>query len=380
MYGGIDSTTPFGQELVRSHQMSVRIEVYNFLGDLLYNSNDTIIPSGVLDGEVDVQNDSIRRRFSLQFIDSTGTLVPSDARDIFTTYGNEIKIYRGLYTRDWGRMDIPLGVFGFANVAVDDTGAGLTISLDGYDRADKISRAKLVNDYVIPAGTNFGLAIYQLILSQVPSIQTNFVTTPYSTPALTFKAGEDIWDASRKMAMSIGCELFFDPNGYLIMQTVPDYSAVDSCWTYAEGDTSTLLNINKRQTNRNTFNYFIVTGEHSSNTAPVRGVAFDDNPASPTYYKGSYGLVPAPPITSKMVTSTDQANQVARALLQNSIGQYERLHFNAIVNPAHEVGDVIQAVRALSKVNARYVLDSLAIPLTHNRAMDVTTRARQAAA
>lgn len=359
----------------------MRVEVYDGIGmngNLIYSSNNLSLHAGLTDGEVNVQDEAIRRRFSLQYTDPLGELTPGVATDIFTTYGHIVKLYRGIYiTSPTVPEEVPLGVFGLDNVAVDDTGVSLVITIDGYDLADIVSRSLLVQDFPIAAGTNFGDAIQSLLAFSVAGLTFNFISTTYTTPALLWATGQDPWVAARTMAAAIGCEIFFNPDGVCVMQAIPDYSSLASVWDYHEGADSTILSVNKQQTNRDTYNYYIVTGEHSTNTAPVRGEAFDDNPASPTYYKGSYGRVPAPVESSKLVTTTNQANEAASALLHQSIGQGDRLHFNAIVNPAHEVNDVISFRRSKSKIDGKYVIDTFAIPLTHNRAMDVTTRARQ---
>jgi hypothetical protein len=71
------------------------------------------------------------------------------------------------------------------------------------------------------------------------------------------------------------------------------------------------------------------------------------------------------------------ALQASRALLQKGIGKAERIHFNSIVNPGHDIGDVVEVQRSKSLVDDRYVVAQISIPLSKDRAMDIVSRVRQ---
>lgn len=373
----------FSSNVTKSHRMSTYLEIYQGIGyPRLWQSDDLLLPGSLLDGEVSVESgNGVRRRLTCRFIDPNGTLTPDDATDLFTPYGHEIRAYRGIYLDDGTVENIPLGVFGISSVEVSDGGAGVQLQIEAYDRAKRCSDAKLIQDYAITQGTKYTLAIQNLLLTQVPQLLFNFVDLPYTTPSIVVKTGEDPWAVAQEMATSIGCELYFDVLGVCTLRVVPNYNVIDVSWTYAEGSNATILSTNKRLSNSGAFNYYIFTGEASStNVGPVRGDAYDDNPMSATYYKGPYGLRPAPVVSSKLVTSSAQAVAAAVGALQSSIGFAERVHFNAVVNAAHEVGDVVQITRLASKINNKYVLDQLSVPLTHNRALDAVTRFRQAVA
>lgn len=368
----------FLRTIRESHRMIIRVEVYAGInGSKIYTTENMVIRGGVTEGSVSITNEAIRRRATVRFTDPTGDLTPSIAEDILLPWGNEVSLYRGVQYADATSELVPLGRFGISDVDIDDPGGNLSIGLNVYDRARRVQRAKLVQDYVIPAGTNFVDAIVALIASRVSGLQFVSTSTSYATPRVVIRVGADPWAQAQKLAASIGFEIFFDPEGKCIVQPVPNYFSAATTVTYEEGEVSALLSMNKRYTDEEAFNHYIVTGEATSNVAPVRGEAFDDNPASPTYYRGKYGDVPAPIVTSSLVTTSEQASEAASALLRNNLGQAERLHFNALVNSAHEVGDVVHVRRAKSKVNDRYVLDRITIPLTFQRAMDVTTKVRQ---
>lgn len=370
-------------QLTKSHRIQPFVEIYYAIGDypILWSSTWAKYPN-LLDGEVGIRSGfGVRRNLNCRLIDTTGELTAvaslTASDQILHPWGREIRAYRSLYLADGSIEQIPLGVFGISGVEISDGGTGVQIAVQAYDRSRLVADSRLIQDYVIVAGTKYTEAIKELILRQVPQVKTNFIDLPYTTPVITIKAGEDPWAAAQKMASSIGCELFFNVVGECILRVIPNYDAIDVDWVYAEGPDATLLSTNKRLTSDGAFNYYIFTGEGSSNTAPVRGDAYDDNPQSATYWKGPYGTRPAPVERSKLITTTEQANAAASGALNRSIGYSERVHFNAIVNAAHDVGDVVQITRAKSKINGRYILEQLSVPLSHNRAMDCVTRFRQ---
>lgn len=374
-------TTEFQEGLKQSHRITQRLEVYEGIGrGRIYDSGDLTQKGSLLDGEVGISNSpGVRRQGRFQIVDATaaGTLTPGDFNDILTPYGHEAKLYRGIKLPNGSSVEYPLGVFRIGNIEINDSGGGVNIICQGYDRARTVSRAKLTQDYQITAGIEFGEAIKTLIQSRVTGLTYSFANTGFTTPAISLSTGDDPWEKASDLAAAVGCELYFDTLGLCWLGVVPNSDDVASSWTYAEGEEATMLYMNKRLTDEEAYNYHIYIGENSGNATPVRGTAFDDNPNSPTYYLGIYGIVPAPVVKSKLIKTAEQAQAAAQGALQRTIGYSERIHFNAIVNPAHDVNDVVEIVRAKSKVNARYVLDQFSIPLTHNRAMDAMTRKRQ---
>ena len=79
-------TSPLGLAIVNSHRISIRIEVYDAIaGNLIYNSGTTTIAGGIMDGEVAIQNQAMRRRLSFQFTEPTGQLTTTIHSEFFPT-------------------------------------------------------------------------------------------------------------------------------------------------------------------------------------------------------------------------------------------------------------------------------------------------------
>jgi len=62
--------------------------------------------------------------------------------------------------------------------------------------------------------------------------------------------------------------------------------------------------------------------------------------------------------------------------LRQTLGYIEWLSLTSIVNPAHDALDTIQVVRGASKINSRYTVDKITIPLVEERGMDMQVRRR----
>jgi hypothetical protein len=107
----------------------------------------------------------------------------------------------------------------------------------------------------------------------------------------------------------------------------------------------------------------------------VRAEAVDDNPASPTWVEGPFGDVPLF-YTSALITTVDQAQDVADAMLLRKLGLVEGLRFAAIPNPALDVDDVVQVTRLRARVDALHVVEQFNMGLQPSSPMQVTTRKR----
>lgn len=353
--------------LKRSHKIFTKVEVYD-RGEL-----DRTLD--VEDGNVSIDDIAIRRRATLSLTDPKGELTPQSAWDLLSPMGNEVRLYRGLTRLDGTTAEWPLITGGISDIQIDDSGGGLHIHIDVYDRARKISRARLPLPYSINDGKNYVTAIVDLLTYRAPWLAWNSLpTTERVTPNILLDAGADPWDEAMKMAESIGMEIFFDPLGFFVLQEIPEVS--QAVWEFVEGGNATVLYVNKRLTDEGIYNGVIVTGESiDTNTAPVRAEAWDENSNSPTYRYGEFGEVPLF-FSSQFIKTTGQAQDAANARLRKELGATELVRVNALVNPALDLGDTVNIKRESSKVDARYVVDKITIPLTPARPMDVSTRAR----
>lgn len=370
-------TAAFLVEVARSHRIATAAQV---MSGVTASSPGVVLNSSlrITGGTVraDVAN-AIRRSCDVTLVDPTGTVTPAQAGDLLSPYGNEVQLFRGVTYTDGTTETVPLGVFGIAEVKVEDAAQLLTINVVGYDRADRVARALLTDSYTIAAGTNTATGIQALIASRVPGLTYNFTTTATTLPLTVFQVGDDPWAKSLEMAKAIGCDLFFDPYGVCTLTPVTDPNVAPTVATFAEGASATLTKLSRAFTNRQTFSDVIAIGQGSGVGTPVRAQVQDLNVLSPTYYLGPYGDV-VTVYNSPLLLTAAQATTAATAILNRQTGLAEQLTLAALVNPALDIFDVVQVTRARSNVNARYSIDSLTYPLSADGTLEAIVRRRTA--
>lgn len=382
-------STRFKQLITSGYQMVSRVEVINPAGTVLLDSANPTSPLNVVSGSIHCDRTAAFRRSvsDLTIVDDTGGLVPTTASDYFSAVsGNELRLSVGMIV-DGAKEYVVQGIFGLAGAKTEDTREGLTITLTAYDRARRYSRAQRVTPKVFDASlaTPIRDAILSTLQDVNPTLTISHDSPGYLTPSQVCNTGDDPWEFCRKLAESMGYELFFDRVGNCILQKVPDPNdaTVLPAWTYSEGTSATLLDAGRDQSNEQIFNGVVVTGMNPSIGSPVRVVVWDDNPASPTYWLGPYGKVPDFYQSDKIGT-VDQATAAGVGRLNELKGLTEQVTFSIVPNPAMEPADVVQLVRAKSKFPAGgpgsgpVVADSFDLNLLGSQGkMTVTCRQRR---
>lgn len=307
------------------------------------------------------------------------TLLPLDAGDPLSPFGFELAVRRGVDYLDGTTEMMPLGVFPIQTSKM--SGVSLIRDVSAMDRAQKVIDADFEDAYPIAAGTNFGTAIQAMINAGVPGLTYAFASTTFTTPALTHAAFSGRWTQAQAMARSIGMELFFDGLGQCVMRPEPDVRSVTPVWTIAEsvtGARGVLLSIDTEQSRQDTFNKVVMVGQNASNAAQYRGIAFDNDPASPTYYYGGFGKKPRQ-FSSALIGSQAQADQAAAATLTSQLGMAASLTLGAVPNPSLEPGDPILVKRALLGISEVHLADKIVTGLAPGTVQQIDSRARQAA-
>ncbi len=361
------ATAAFADAIATSHQLASQ-------ATLLEGGEPTAtIP--IISGNVTLdQRAAVRGRCDITLVDDgTLGLVPTSPASALAPYGNEVRLERGVTYPDGTAELISVGIYRLEDVDVDDGPDGLTVRITGLDRAARVIDARFEEPYNVSAGENYATAIEDVI-SVAAAFTTNFAPTTHTTPALVAQEGDDRWAFAQRMAASIAMRLYFDGDGTLTL--APDVLAGPVA-TLAEGDGGVLLGASRNWKREGAFNRVIATGENTSNdTAPVRGVATDDNPLSPTYYYGPFGKVPRF-YSSPLLTTDSQAASAAQAMLDRELGTTESVSFGSLVLPHLEPGDTVRVTRERSGIDEDHVIDSLSIPLTAEGVMSGQTRARQ---
>lgn len=367
-------TDTFLSSVRKSHISKVKVEIYDAATGTLLSTASPI------SGEVTVDSRrSVRRQCSLEFVDTDGTLIPTNKiSSVLLPFNREIKIYRGVQYQDGTEELVPLGVFQITTVEVTDTAQGVRITVQGSDRSLKVSKAKWVNhNFYIEDATPKETAIAQILKDRYPNVKIDFPATGQVTSLTypTLDQSSDPWKEALKIAESAAMDLYFDENGIARMRPIPDPDLGKALVEYTDGEDSVVTQLGRNLSSDESYNHVIYTGEGTNLTIGVIGEAFDNNPSSPTYVT-TYGSVPIFKSSPNILTVAE-AEEAARAELKKVIGASEKITWDQIVNPAHDVYDLVKIVRSPSGVDATLMLDAITIPLAATATMNAIGRSRR---
>ena len=157
------------------------------------------------------------------------------------------------------------------------------------------------------------------------------------------------WIDIMSLASSLGAELFINESGKFTLRKVTDPNSTPPVWDLLDGDSGgqggLLLGVTRNISAANIRNYVIATGENTATKTPLKAVASDDDPTSPTYHKGTFGRVVGIETGRKHLTTQAEVQNAADTYLNYFVGGDEQVSLEAIVNPALDVGDVIRVRR-----------------------------------
>ena len=367
-------TDTFLSSVRKSHISKIKVEIYDSATGVILSQASPI------SGEVTIDSRrSVRRQCTLEFVDTNETLVPKNNRSaVFLPFNREVKIYRGVQYLDGTEELVPLGVFAITTVDISDSASGVKITIQGSDRSLRISKAKWVNhNFYIEDATPKETAISQILKDRYPNVKIDFPATGQVTSLLypTLDQSSDPWKEALKIAESAAMDLYFDENGTARMRPIPDPDLGKPLVEYTDGEDSVLTQLGRSLSSDESFNHVVYTGEGTNLTIGVIGEAFDNNPSSPTYIT-TFGSVPIFKSSPNILTVAE-AEEAARAELKKVIGASEKITWDQIVNPAHDVYDLIKIVRSPSGVDATLMLDSITIPLAPTATMNAIGRTRR---
>lgn len=367
-------TDTFLSSVRKSHISKVKVEIYDTANGTILSTVSPISGSVTIDSRR-----SVRRQCSLEFVDTDNTLVPTNnISSVFLPFNREVKIYRGIQYQDGTEELVPLGVFELTSVGISDSPQGVKITVEGSDRSLRIARAKFTNHaFYIDDATPKETAITQILKNRYPNVKTNFPATGQVTTLLypSLDQSSDPWREALKISESAGMDLYFDENGIARMRPIPDPDLGKALVEYTDGEDSVLTQLGRNLSSDESYNHVIYTGEGTNLTIGVIGEAFDNNPSSPTYVT-TYGSVPIFKSSPNILTVAE-AEEAARAELKKVIGASEKITWDQIVNPAHDVYDLVKIVRSPSGVDTTLMLDSITIPLEATSTMNAIGRSRR---
>lgn len=321
----------------------------------------------ILDGSVTLDSSADIRGTLDLLVDGTNAFTdqPSGA---LTPYGNEVWVARGIRFGDHIEL-VSQGYYRIYQVEQDGE-PDSPIRLTCRDRMSAIIDARMVEPIQFTAGTTFGTVFATLVGEVYPTATISYDFDPSSSTLQRDQiADQDRYGFLLDLARSRGKVMYWNYAGALRVQDPPDPGS--TVFDVNVGAGGVLISLNRTLDRDGVYNAVIATGQAPDNVTPVRGVAFDNNPNSPTYWFGRFGKVPRYYFSTFMYTGA-QALNAAQSILSRSIGLPHNVNFTMVPNPALEPLDPIRIITEDGYKN--HVIEQLVIPLTAQGTMTGQTR------
>lgn len=360
-------TAAFLTTITGSHSMSARARVCSAF-QTGTDPDGTAVP--VLAGTVTLDGTAdIRGSIDLT-TDGTG-MWPVAATDLLAPYGNELFVERGVQysagTIEW----CSLGYFRIDTPSQADPPDG-PIRIVGKDRMAGLVDARLMAPVQYLAATTYGAVMTALVTEVYPS-----ATIVWDDSQSGDAIGRDVIVEENRhgfladLVRSLGKIWYWNHRGELAIADAP--SVTSPVFDVQAGAGGVLVSMTRELSRVGVYNAVVASGEAADSTTPVRGVAVDNAPGSPTYFYGTFGPVPRF-YSSPFLTTDAQAEAAAAAQLTRELGLPYSVDFQAIANPALEPYDPIR-IRASSGSGVEtHVLETVTVPLTADAAMTANTR------
>ncbi|MBK1785140.1 DUF5047 domain-containing protein [Prauserella cavernicola] len=298
---------------------------------------------------------------------------PTDAGGTLTPYGNELFVERGVVYGDGVREWVSQGYYRLEDADQEEAPSGL-VRLSARDRMAGIVDARPLAPQEFGPGTSVA-AIFDYLVGEVypgAVVLFDFDAATASFPG-SHILEDDRYAFLKDICDSLGKVMWWDYAGRLRVETAPDPARPAFAVNHGRGGVVT--KVSRSLSRQGVYNAVVATGEQAGETPPVRAVAFDLNPNSPTYWNGPFGRVPKF-YSSTFLTTEAQCQTSADAMLARAIGLPYSVDFSMVPNVALEPLDPIAVSYSDRTAPETHVIETLTVPLDSGAAMTGTTRAK----
>lgn len=332
---------------------------------------DGVTPTGIdmklIDGEVELDATAdIRGAGSVTLAEKWPT-----SRNIrLAPYGAEVFLARGVDLGGVGVLWAALGYFRITEIEQDDTAKG-PVSLSLEDRMSTLIDSRFLAPRQWLQGTPVGEIVDEVVLEIYPNATIVYDDDSYlSELGRSLIVEESRYEVLTTLATGLGKVVYWDGQGRLIFETIPDES--DPIWVVNAGPGGVMVEAKRSLSRDGVYNAVVVLGEGADDIPPVRAVAYDAQESSPTYFGGPFGQVPRF-YSSSFITTQSQAAGAAVNLLRQSLGAPYDVGVSAVPNPALKPYDVIRVVYN-DGTRELHVVEKVSIPLVNDGTLDISTR------
>lgn len=320
-----------------------------------------LLDAPFLSGGVNIDMARSERRTVDLVLDNSDDQLPHKAGEFW--YDKIIKPYRGVeYVDEFGDdtvWETSLGEFMIDGIQSQDFPH--TISVQGRDYTKKLLTSKFKYATAFTAGSP--------VLDTIKTIAQNGGIQKFILPAsggnlgvdYTFESNTERWKAINDIATAFGYEVYFDPDGYLVVREYQDPITSPIVFTFEIGPLSNVASWKKTSSDSRLYNVVIAKGE-SSSTIPYSAVASNTEPSSPTNIDEIGERVYE--YSSAFITTEEQAQTVANNFLKVMALEEFNIDIGSIVLPWLEAGNIIQFDDETGIGPTEFLLSSMTVPLT----------------
>lgn len=349
----------------------VKVEVTDGDGNVLAIPRGSVSPTGglkILDGGVTATlASSVTRQASIT-VDAS--LYPETINGILAPYGNRLNIYRGIAFAGGSSPYIWQVFTGRIQEATEAPDG--TVLVPASDRANEIIEA----GFITPQNSQVGNLVTSEFVRLVSDALSDAVfgssdSFGQTVPLLTWEY--DRAGALEEMATTVGAFWYVLANGSFVLRKYPWTVPGSPVVTLSDGAGGVVVGTPTRSRD-GVWNSITVSGERADGSAPVIAFAEDNNPASPTYVRGSFGRRHRS-ITLRTPSTQGQAQTAANDWLRRSIGLFETWSWTQPPDASLELGDVI-GLNAYGRSGIIQVVSGFTLPLTPGGMMTVQAHAQ----
>jgi hypothetical protein len=259
---------------------------------------------------------------------------------------------------------VPLGKLVIEEGTTQRTRVDGHVQVSVVDLSERVRERKWKAPFQTGGGT-YRAAIEAILADRVTGLADfNVFTYLYTTenaPDVTYTEDDDPWSMAFNLSISSRSELYFEKNGYLALDEVPDPANLRPVYHLGGGQIST--EIGRREiavSRRDVYNGVIVKGEAPWLLFPISGEYWDDNPGSDTY-RGRFGEKPYK-MGSPTASTDAQCDEIAETEYHRRAGVTEEVTFRMLKDPILEVGRLLAVVDTEDQ-DLFYLLDRLEYPM-----------------
>jgi hypothetical protein len=358
----LTASTAYRQALPYAHRRETRVQVYQ--SGVLVGDSDTL--PGLLPVAGEVSANLTSRVTRTLRMDTDPALFSTDVNALLSSYHSVLKVSSGIGYPNGSREIFPI----FTGRIYESERAGNGgMHVECEDLASDVIAYQFESPQVSVKTNTIVQEIHRLIGQAIdsPTFGVDNVGTAL-TPSL-------VWDTDRgkaldDLAQALAARWYALGDGSFVVREYP-YTAGVPVLTLSDASGGTTMTADRTVSRVGTYNSIVVVSERMDGTAPIRAIARDTDPSSPTYFGGPFGKV-SNIVKVQTPLSQGQAEQLALMLLAASTALAEQWSIDCVPDNTIEPGDTIGI--DYRGVTATQVIDSMTYPLTANGAMRISTR------